>query len=137
MDNVDKNTRSHVMAAVRARGNLSTEMRLRMLLVKRGIIGWRVLPKNIVGNPDFVFSDARLAIFVDGCFWHGCAHCYRRPSSNRDYWDAKVKRNMQRDKSLRAKLRRSGWSVLRIWEHELKENPEACIAKIERKLLQK
>jgi len=101
-----------------------------MILVRAGISGWRLLPPDLPGKPDFVFPDASLAVFVDGCFWHGCPKCYHRPSTNRKYWDAKVERNKARDKRLRAKLRRSGWSVIRIWEHELLE-PGKVLSRIE------
>lgn len=130
VDTIDKETRSRVMARVRSHGNKTTERKLRMMLVRAHFVGWRVLPQHLPGNPDFTFPDASLAIFVDGCFWHGCPTCYRRPSSNRKYWDAKVERNRARDKRLRGKLRKAGWSVIRIWEHEL-ENPEKVISRLE------
>lgn len=100
-----------------------------MLMVRAGIVGWCVLPINIVGRPDFVFPKGKLAVFVDGCFWHGCPKCYHRPLSNRKYWDAKVLRNKARDKKLRGKLRRDGWSVIRVWEHEL-TNTQKVLSRI-------
>jgi len=100
-----------------------------MLMVRTGVAGWRVLPTNITANPDFVFPKIKLAIFVDGCFWHGCSKCYHRPLSNRKYWDAKVLRNKARDKRLRMKLRRDEWSVLGVWEHELHQ-PEKLLVRI-------
>lgn len=107
------------MAQVKSRGNRSTEWRLRAGLMRAGIRGWNLNPPGIPGNPDFVFLDRRVALFVDGCYWHGCPKCYRRPSSNVAYWDAKVARNRARDLKNTARLRRQGWRVLRIWEHEL------------------
>lgn len=107
------------MARIRSQGNRSTERRLRMLLVSRGIRGWELLPHDIIGNPDFVFRRAQLAVFVDGCFWHACARCYVKPASNRGYWSAKMRRTRARDRARRVALRRAGWSVLTIWEHEL------------------
>lgn len=129
MDRVDTATRSRIMSRIRSKGNLSTERRLRMLLVRAGISGWRALPADIPGNPDFIFPDRSLAVFVDGCFWHGCPKCYHRPSSNRKYWDAKALRNIARDKRVRGKLRRNGWSVLRIWEHDLAV-PTSAISRV-------
>jgi DNA mismatch endonuclease (patch repair protein) len=124
------------MAAVRSSGNRSTETRLRAALIQAEIKGWREQARDLLGVPDFVFDEERVAIFVDGCFWHGCSHCYRRPHSSSEYWDAKVQGNMARDKRVRAKLRRNGWSVIRVWEHELSE-PKRAITRIERKLKEK
>ncbi|MFC1806051.1 very short patch repair endonuclease [Planctomycetota bacterium] len=131
MDTVDKATRSRIMTSIRSKGNRSTERRLRMLLVRSGISGWRLLPEGVAGNPDFIFPDLALAVFVDGCFWHGCPRCGHRPSSNRKYWNAKLDRTKARDRRLRAKLRRQGWSVIGVWEHELRQ-PDRAIAKLRR-----
>ena len=119
------------MGLIRSRGN-RTETRLVELLRSAGITGWRRhLP--LAGRPDFAFRGERVAIFLDGCFWHGCARCYRRPSSNRLYWDAKVQRNRARDRKVRRELRGNGWRVLRIWEHELKEGTKV-VRRIQRAL---
>jgi DNA mismatch endonuclease (patch repair protein) len=119
MDRLDKETRSRIMRAIRSKGNRSTELRFRMLLVRAGIHGWKMHPQLVVGNPDVAFPLLRMAVFVDGCFWHGCPKCYRGPSSNRRYWGAKIGRTRARDKRLRTRLRRSGWRILRVWEHDL------------------
>lgn len=119
VDSISKRARSSVMASVRSTGNRATELKLRAILQKNGIIGWRRKQK-VLGSPDFVFRSARLALFVDGCFWHFCRTCYRRPASNRKYWDAKAQRNVARDIWVARKLRQSGWKVLRVWEHELR-----------------
>jgi DNA mismatch endonuclease, patch repair protein len=107
------------MALVKSTGNKSTEKRFAQLLRVFGISGWR-RNQDLVGKPDFVFRSSKLCVFVDGCFWHGCDRCYRRPSSNTKYWDAKVAGNIRRDRWVNRTLRRGGWTVLRIWEHELK-----------------
>ena len=120
MDSVSPEIRSRVMARVRSQRNKSTEWRLRAVLIRAGIRGWTMNPPEVSGKPDFVFRSERVAIFVDGCFWHGCAACNRVPSSNIDYWDSKIARNRKRDRTVAAQLRREGWKVLRIWEHELK-----------------
>ena len=133
VDKIDRETRSRVMASVRSSGNRSTEMRLRSILMRSKIRGWRIQARELPGKPDFVFENEHLVIFVDGCFWHGCPKCYRRPQSSRKYWDEKVRRNIRRDNRVRAQLRRSGWSVIRIWEHSLTE-PEKVIARITAKL---
>jgi DNA mismatch endonuclease (patch repair protein) len=78
-----------------------------------------VQPKGILGQPDFAFAEARIAIFVDSCFWHGCPKHLRRPKSNRSYWDAKIDGNKRRDKRLTARLQSDGWKVVRFWEHDI------------------
>ena len=122
-DIVNPAKRSEVMAQVRSSGNKSTELRLIGLMRRAGIRGWR-RSYPLLGKPDFVFPKLRLVVFVDGCFWHGCSRCYRRPHSHRDYWDVKVQGNRKRDARVRRGLRRSGWHVMRIWEHELKDEPK-------------
>ena len=110
------------MARVRSRGSRSTEARLRASLASRGVFGWRQNPIGIFGRPDFVFPNSRLAIFVDGCFWHGCPLCFRKPKSNRSYWQAKISRNRQRDKQVSIALSRQGWKILRFWEHQIQKD---------------
>lgn len=121
------------MAAVRSRGNKATELILVSQFRAAKLKGWR-RHADIPGRPDFVFPKQRLAIFVDGCFWHGCAKHCRMPASNKKYWNAKIARNMARDRSIRALLRANGWQVVRIWEHQLKSRPTAIVARIRTKL---
>jgi DNA mismatch endonuclease (patch repair protein) len=117
------------MSAIRSDRNRSTELRFASLLRESGITGWR-RRKRLLGNPDFVFLRERLAVFVDGCFWHGCRwHC-RMPKSRQSYWKPKIEHNRVRDKVVTAALRRAGWSVLRIWEHSLAK-PEATLSKLQ------
>ena len=87
--------RSRAMAAVRGRGNKTTERGLRLGLVRGGVRGWKLRPKGLRGNPDFLFPEARVAIFVDGCFWHGCPDCGHVPRTNRAFWAAKIERNRE------------------------------------------
>ena len=118
-DTVSVGERSRIMSAVKSRGNKSTELRLVQLFKECGIKGWR-RRYVLMGNPDFVFPKERLAIFVDGCFWHGCKKHCRIPETNRDYWVAKVNKNRKRDKLVNKTLRIKKWTVIRIWEHDLK-----------------
>lgn len=116
------------MAAIRSRGNKATELRLASILRAAGITGWR-RHQPIPGRPDFIFCHARLAIFVDGCFCHGCRwHC-RMPQGNREYWQGKIARNSARDLRTTRLLRSRGWRVLRIWGHAL-ASPEIVVARI-------
>jgi DNA mismatch endonuclease (patch repair protein) len=110
--------RSAVMAAIRSSGNRATELRLIALMREHGITGWR---RNapVIGKPDFVFRRERVAVFVDGCFWHGCARHGTMPAGNRAFWKAKLARNTERDRKVTRSLRKAGWTVVRIWEHDL------------------
>jgi DNA mismatch endonuclease (patch repair protein) len=123
-----KAQRSRVMARIRSRGNLATEMAVVKLFRRHAITGWR-RHQNVFGKPDFLFRRNRLALFVDGCFWHGCPRCYRRPKTNRKYWHAKIVRNRERDREVSRELRRLGWRVVRIWGHSL-EFPEKIAVRI-------
>ena len=117
-DVFSKRKRSQVMAAIKSRGNKTTEIKLATIFRKNKIVGWR---RNfpLFGNPDFVFPKLRLAIFVDGCFWHGCPKHLRKPKGNRNFWSEKISRNRKRDRIVTRNLRSAGWRVLRVWEHEL------------------
>jgi DNA mismatch endonuclease (patch repair protein) len=121
-----KATRSRVMGAVRSRGNRDTEVKLLRIFRENGITGWRrhvALP----GRPDFVFRRERIAVFVDGCFWHCCPIHGSKPASNSDYWLPKLERNHARDRSVTRELNRRGWRVLRIWEHALRKPGKVAI----------
>lgn len=111
------------MAKVRGKGNRSTEMKVELALVDAGVEGWEKHSREILGKPDFYFPDHRLAVFVDGCFWHACPVCQRRvPASRAEFWRNKIDENRRRDNRQRRKLRRQGYHVMRVWEHELKRD---------------
>lgn len=113
-----KAKRSAVMSLIRCSGNKDTELRLIGIFKAHGITGWR-RGYPIVGKPDFVFPKIRLAVFVDGCFWHACPKHFRLPRSRREFWAQKISRNQDRDRLVNLTLRKSGWKVVRIWEHAL------------------
>jgi len=130
-DVYDKATRSAVMSKVRGKGNKSTELRLIEVFRENGIIGWR---RNypVKGRPDFVFPDKHIAVFVDGCFWHGHDCRNTRPKENAEYWMNKRERNIARDEIVTEAFEKRGWTVLRIWECELKKkNQDALNVKLE------
>ena len=120
------------MAAIRSRGNKDTELKLAAILRAAGITGWRRY-QPLPGRPDFIFPRARLAVFVDGCFWHGCPKHGRKPGSNRGYWLPKLRHNRERDTAVKLTLCSTGWTVIRLWEHDL-ANPVGCAARISRAL---
>lgn len=114
-----KAQRSMVMARVRGRDNMSTEIRVAGLMRAAKVAGWR-RHSRMFGKPDFVFQRARVALFVDGCFWHGCPRCNRVPASSASFWRAKIQRNKGRDKEVNRQLRKRGWNVVRVRECQLK-----------------
>ena len=107
------------MSRIRGSGNRSTELRLITEFRSLGFTGWRRGSK-LPGRPDFVFRAALIAVFVDGCFWHGCPEHYSPPVGNAAFWARKVLVNRRRDRLVDGQLRRLGWIVVRIWEHELR-----------------
>jgi DNA mismatch endonuclease (patch repair protein) len=129
-----KAKRSQVMSRIRSRGNKNTEVALAKLFRRNKIIGWR-RNRKVFGKPDFVFPKLKLALFVDGCFWHGCPKHGTQPKGNRTFWKNKFARNKARDVLVTRTLRRAGWRVLRLWEHELaKKNEARLLRRIQRVL---
>lgn len=139
-----KAKRSDVMSRIRSRGNKDTELALATLLRRQGFTGWRrqiqirASPRRGEGmrvRPDFVFPKLRLMIFVDGCFWHACPLHATKPKGNAAFWRRKLAANKARDRRVNWALRRAGWRVLRIWEHELTKKQEArLVARLRRAL---
>jgi DNA mismatch endonuclease (patch repair protein) len=120
--------RSEVMSRIRGRGNRDTELALAIFFRRHRIRGWR-RHQHVFGKPDFIFPAIRLAVFVDGCFWHGCPKHSKVPASNRPFWQSKLAGNKQRDRVVARTLRAKGWTVLRIWEHELCARGDAKLLK--------
>jgi DNA mismatch endonuclease (patch repair protein) len=118
-DNLTPEDRRKTMQAVKGKAT-SLERRLSAMLAGMGLKGWEKNVGDVPGKPDIVFAHERLAIFIDGCFWHGCPDCRRRlPQTNRQYWVRKINRNVALAKANNRRLRTNGWTVIRIWEHEL------------------
>ena len=129
-----KAKRSEVMARVRSRGNAATELRLIAIFRSHGITGWR-RNRPVFGKPDFVFPVERVAVFVDGCFWHGCPRHYNAPASHAAFWRRKLVANRTRDRLVTRTLTRAGWKVLRIWEHALKGDGRQVAVRVLRVLM--
>jgi DNA mismatch endonuclease Vsr len=133
-DNLSPEDRHKTMRAVRGK-NTSLERRLFAMLAGMRLSGWKKDARTVVGNPDAVFPKERVAIFVDGCFWHGCPHCKRKmPKTNSGYWKRKIGRNIERDQHNRNELTSEGWVVTSIWEHEMGD--PALRAKVRMRLFQ-
>jgi DNA mismatch endonuclease (patch repair protein) len=127
MDRHTKAQRSANMSRIRKFGNKSTEMRLVRLFREQGITGWRRHLK-LPGRPDFTFRRERIVLFIDGCFWHRCPQCNWKPASNTRYWLPKLEQNVVKDREADRELAKRGWTVIRIWEHQLKKKPEEVIS---------
>jgi len=115
MDIFTKAKGSAVMARIRGSGNAATELRMMALMREHRISGWR-RGQPVIGKPDFVFRRERVAVFVDGCFWHGCPRHATQPKTRAAYWAAKFSRNKARDREVTRTVRKAGWTVLRVWE---------------------
>lgn len=122
-DVFDSKKRSDIMSKVRSNNNKSTELALIKFFKENNITGWK---RNypVKGHPDFVFLDKKIAVFVDGCFWHGHQNCryFVMTKSNTEYWESKIKSNITRDKTTYDSLSALGWNVLIVWECELKKD---------------
>jgi DNA mismatch endonuclease, patch repair protein len=120
-DNLTPQQRKHAMKQVKGR-NTAPELKVQQILKEMGYDNFQLHPENMVGKPDIIWADHHLALFIHGCFWHGhsCPRGARIPKTHRDYWQAKIERNFNRDQSNQALLTQTGWRILVIWECELK-----------------
>lgn len=122
--------RSAVMKAVKSRNTKTTELKMIEIFKELHIIGWR-RTYPLIGKPDFVFPKKRIVIFVDGCFWHGHDCRNVTPSDNAEFWEAKRLYNKKHDEEVTQTLVQKNWTVIRIWECELKKkNREVLLEKI-------
>jgi len=134
MDTHTKTQRSFNMSRIRAK-DTKPEMTFRIYIWSKGLRGYRVHSK-LRGKPDLYFGKSKIAIFIDGCFWHKCAVCFKRPKSNKKYWNKKIQRNVERDLETDVYLESNNIHVLRFWEHEIKNDINKCFNKL-KKLIKK
>ncbi|MEO0128601.1 MAG: very short patch repair endonuclease [candidate division WOR-3 bacterium] len=127
-DVLTKEQRSFNMSQIKGK-NTKPEVLLRRLLYSKGIRGYRIHYK-LSGKPDVVFTKKKIAIFIDGCFWHKCPVCFITPETRTEFWMKKIEDNVKRDKTVNKKLEKEGWTVLRFWEHEIKKSPGSVVSKI-------
>jgi DNA mismatch endonuclease (patch repair protein) len=116
MDKVSKETRSKIMSSIKSQGT-KMELTCRPLLEA---LGFEWQPKDVLGRPDFAHKGQMVAVFLDGCFWHGCPEHYVQPEDNAKKWADKIAANQKRGKAVTAMLEQSGWRVIRVWEHDMK-----------------
>jgi DNA mismatch endonuclease (patch repair protein) len=126
--------RSELMSRIRSTGNTTTELRMQTLLQKKGICGWR-RDYKIKGSPDFVWPRKKVAVFVDGCFWHG-HECGRNltPKTNVSLWAQKLVLTKSRDRANNRQLKKEGWRVVRIWECRLRSSPQSVLRRVQHAL---
>lgn len=131
-DWLPKETRSKIMSTIHSK-NTKPEIAFKKAI--RGL-GFVYQPK-IKGSPDFINRKKRIAIFVHGCFWHKCPRHYKEPKSKRKYWLPKIEKNIQRDRANKELLKRKGYSVIEIWEHQIKNNITKITKKIQNECTKK
>ncbi len=120
--------RSRLMAGIRTR-DTAPELALRRALWAAGVRGWRCNCKDLPGRPDLAFSRAKLAVFVDGAFWHGHPSKFQ-PGKSGPFWDEKIRRNQTRDRAVDQELSMRGWQVLRLWDFEIRHEIDAAVARV-------
>jgi DNA mismatch endonuclease (patch repair protein) len=117
------------MARIRSR-DTGPEIRLRRALYAAGVRGWRCHVRTVPGKPDVAFTRWKIAVFVDGCFWHGHPDHFT-PGKSGSYWDAKIARTQERDRLANAALHAAGWRVIRLWDFEIEEDILSCVGQVE------
>nr|WP_172649152.1 very short patch repair endonuclease [Bradyrhizobium elkanii] len=127
MDVLTPRQRSHCMSRIRGR-DTKPELILRRALWSAGL-RYR-LHHKVTGRPDIAFPGSRVAVFCDGCFWHGCPDHSVSPKTNASFWRSKIGKNRARDERVAAALTAEGWKVIRFWEHEIKSDPEKLAARV-------
>lgn len=127
-DMYDAATRSEVMRRVKGQ-NTKPEILLRKAMFAIGLRGWRCHRTDLPGKPDVTFGRARLAVFVDGAFWHGHPSKYWRGRSG-GYWDNKIERNIKRDRSANEQLAANGWNLIRLWDFEVEADPHKAALRV-------
>jgi DNA mismatch endonuclease, patch repair protein len=121
VDVLNVTQRSYNMSRIRGK-NTSPEIKIRKMLFSEGIRGYRI-HYNLPGKPDIVFIKKKIAIFIDGCFWHKCPVCFKEPETRKEFWIEKIDKNVERDLEINKLLKNMGWKVIRIWEHDVRKNP--------------
>ena len=132
-DVLTKEQRSYNMSRIRGK-NTKPEILIKKGIISRGLKGYRI-HKNSLGNPDISFSKQKVDIFIDGCFWHKCPNCFVEPKTRKRFWLNKIKENVKRDNKINLLLKKNGRTVIRFWEHEIKNNISDCLDRIEKALL--
>ena len=127
-DVLTEDQRRYNMSRIKGK-NTGPEVKLRKLLFAHGIRGYRI-HYNLPGKPDIVFTRKKVAIFIDGCFWHKCPVCFKEPEVRKEFWVKKITSNIERDQKQTRLLQDDGWTVIRFWEHEIRKEPGSVVQRI-------
>lgn len=127
-DKVSAKVRSEIMSSIKSSGT-KLENLLTHDLWKKGF-RFRKNVKELIGKPDIAIKKYKIVVFIDSCFWHGCQKHCRMPSSNETYWSNKIRRNKLRDKNVNEYYKKIGWSILRIWEHDIIDDYDSSLQRI-------
>ncbi len=127
-DKFSKETRSKIMSSIKGK-NTEPELMIRKILWSKGK-RYRIHDRTVFGTPDISIKRQNVAIFLDGCFWHGCGVCYKEPKTNSEFWRNKIDRNKMRRKIVKKRLKKDGWTVLEFWEHQIRDNPHSVVENI-------
>jgi len=128
MDVLTKKQRSYCMSRIKSK-DTNLEVLFRKYIWSKGLRGYFVKNK-IQGKPDLYFPKKRIAVFIDGCFWHKCPKCFIAPKNNARFWKNKIDKNVKRDKQINKLLKTNGIKIIRFWEHEIRKDPAKCFKKI-------
>jgi DNA mismatch endonuclease (patch repair protein) len=132
-DNLTKEQRSKTMSRIRRR-DTKPELLLRRAIWARGLRGYRLDDRRLPGRPDLAWTRSKVAVFIDGAFWHGHPSAFTHGKSGQ-YWDEKIARNVERDRMADTALRETGWTVFRFWDFEVRKECERCVTEVEAALI--
>ncbi len=127
-DKFSKEIRSHIMSSIRSK-NTKPELKIRKMLWPLGK-RYRVHDKSVFGTPDISNKSRKVAVFIDGCFWHGCKRCYTEPKTNSKFWRDKILHNKERRKKVIRVLKKENWTIIQFWEHQIERDPLTVLMKI-------
>jgi DNA mismatch endonuclease (patch repair protein) len=135
MDVHTKQQRSYNMSRIRSK-DTKPEVKFRKYVWNKGLRNYRV-HRKLPGKPDLYFGKSKVAVFIDGCFWHQCPICFKKPKTNKKFWSKKIRENVERDLDTDIFLEKQGINVIRLWEHEIKKEIKECYKKLKKELNKK
>ena len=137
VDILTKEQRSYNMSRILAK-NTQPEISFRKLLSSSKVRGYRIHYK-LIGKPDIAFPKYKIAVFIDGCFWHKCPKCFIEPATRKKFWMNKINSNLKRDKKVNSVLKKKGWKIIRFYEHQIRKKKDLnrCFVKLIKELIKR